>query len=209
VGTGGLNPASVAVDPTGRFAYVANEGSNDVTMFAVDTNGILKFLGKVRAGLSPRWVTVDDSGHFAYVLNFGSETLLIYTIGTDGILIPKGVVNTGRYPSQVVSSGPFVYVVNYGAPSSSHTGTVQTFMINTAGGLTETGPPVRTTVHHPDAIAIAGSSSRSAAALSTLAGILGSETPGESTTATSEAGALVQSLLDFLRHCGEEVPIED
>src|SRR4029450_12683882 len=45
VGTGGLNPASVAVDPTGHFAYVANEGSNDVTMFAVDINGILKFLG--------------------------------------------------------------------------------------------------------------------------------------------------------------------
>jgi 6-phosphogluconolactonase (cycloisomerase 2 family) len=209
VGTGGLNPASVAVHPSGHFVYVANRGSADVSMFTIDTNWMLKFLGKVSAGLNPRSVTVDDSGRFAYVANEGSDTLSMYAIGANGLLTPKGIVNTGRYPYQVVSSGPFVYVVNYGAPSSSPTGSVSPFMINTAGGLTEIGPPVRTTVHHPNAIAIAGSSSQSAAALGTLAEILESKTSSELTTAASEASALVQGLLDFLRHCGEEVPIED
>ena len=32
-------PSSVAVDPTGRFAYVVNEAGNNISAFAIDKNG--------------------------------------------------------------------------------------------------------------------------------------------------------------------------
>jgi 6-phosphogluconolactonase len=51
----GLNPLSITVDPSGRFAHVANFGSNDVSAFALDANlGTLTALGApVASGINP------------------------------------------------------------------------------------------------------------------------------------------------------------
>ena len=51
---------SVAVDPSGRFAYVANNNSDNVTTFSIDqTTGALIEVGtEVAAGDGPRSVTV-------------------------------------------------------------------------------------------------------------------------------------------------------
>ena len=32
----GTDPVSVAVDPSGKFAYVTNSGSNDVSMYTIN-----------------------------------------------------------------------------------------------------------------------------------------------------------------------------
>src|SRR5262249_23201149 len=37
----GFAPVSVAVDPTGRFAYVANKMSNNVSAYRIGPNGVL------------------------------------------------------------------------------------------------------------------------------------------------------------------------
>ena len=44
----GTRPASVAIDPTGKFAYVTNSGSNSVSMYSIDdATGALTLIGTV------------------------------------------------------------------------------------------------------------------------------------------------------------------
>src|SRR6266498_2883806 len=71
----GLAPAGVAVDPSGRFVYVANRGSNTVSAYTVDANnGALKAVDGAlsAAGEAPSSVTIHPAGKFVYVTNSGS-----------------------------------------------------------------------------------------------------------------------------------------
>lgn len=119
----GTNPVSVAVDPTGKFAYVANSGSNDVSMYSIDTTtGILSSLGPIVGATSPSSVTVDPSGKFVYVANSGSNNVSMYSINaTTGVLTFIGVIAAGTSPSSIAihPSGKFVYVTNSGSNNVS------------------------------------------------------------------------------------------
>ena len=56
----GAFPLSVAVDPAGQFAYVANENSDDVFVYSIDaTTGALKSAGVFGAGAGSRSVAID------------------------------------------------------------------------------------------------------------------------------------------------------
>ena len=77
----GIVPRSVTVDPLGKFVYVANYGSNDVSAYSIGSSGALTLIGSFTAGIaSPYSVTVDPSGSFVYVANSGN--------GTDPVLSP-------------------------------------------------------------------------------------------------------------------------
>lgn len=119
----GASPVSVVVDPAGKFAYVANEGSNDVSMYAIDgTTGALVSVGTIAAGTEPVSVAVDPSGKFAYVTNYDSSDVSMYTIdGTTGALTPIGTVVAGQHPSSIAvhPSGKFAYVTNSGSSDVS------------------------------------------------------------------------------------------
>ena len=40
------NPTSIAIHPSGKFAYVTNSGSNDVSMYSIDAaTGALTLIG--------------------------------------------------------------------------------------------------------------------------------------------------------------------
>ena len=56
----GINPVALTLDPSGRFAYVANLSSDNVTQFTVDlTTGALTPAGApVNTGTGPVWVTL-------------------------------------------------------------------------------------------------------------------------------------------------------
>jgi hypothetical protein len=59
----GYLPKSVAVDPTGRFVYVANYDSNDVSMYSIEpTSGqlIAPEPSRVEAGSGPTVVTTTN-----------------------------------------------------------------------------------------------------------------------------------------------------
>ncbi len=85
----GTNPDSVTVDPSGRFAYVANfcVSGNDCSVGTVSAYTINSSTGALRAvagspfaaGNGPGSVTVDPSGRFAYVANSGDNTVSAYT----------------------------------------------------------------------------------------------------------------------------------
>ncbi|MBI3656077.1 MAG: beta-propeller fold lactonase family protein, partial [Acidobacteria bacterium] len=70
----GTSPSSVTVDPTGRFAYVANRGSDNVSAYTIDpATGALTQIASspFPAGSRPLSVTVDPTGQFAYEANCG------------------------------------------------------------------------------------------------------------------------------------------
>jgi YVTN family beta-propeller protein len=128
----GTDPASLAVDPTGKFVYVANSGSSNVSMYTINTTtGALTSIGQVSAGMNPSSVAVDPTGKFAYVTNSGSADVSMYTIGvTTGALTFMGSVMAGSAPSSIAihPSGKFAYVTNFGSNS------VSTYSINTTTG---------------------------------------------------------------------------
>jgi 6-phosphogluconolactonase len=119
----GTDPASVAVDPTGKFAYVTNSGSNDVSMYAINaTTGALTSIGTIAAGTGPASVAIDATGKFAYVTNSGSNDVSMYTINTtSGALTSTGTIAAGSSPSSIAihPSGKIAYVTNSGSNNVS------------------------------------------------------------------------------------------
>ncbi|MEO8133622.1 MAG: beta-propeller fold lactonase family protein [Betaproteobacteria bacterium] len=114
----GTIPISIAVDPSGKFAYVANNRSNDVSAFTINpTTGALTAVGaSVPAGTNPVAVVVHPSGKFAYEANINSNDVSAYTINaTTGALTAMGAalkLGVGWRPLSlaVVPSGKFAYV---------------------------------------------------------------------------------------------------
>ena len=118
-GTGG-RAESVAVDPTGAFAYVFNENypglTPSVAIFTINaTTGALTSVGTITGDASPTSVTVDPAGKFAYVTNSGSNDVSMYAINmTTGTLSKIGQVAAGSSPvgAAVHPTGKFLYVTN-------------------------------------------------------------------------------------------------
>jgi YVTN family beta-propeller protein len=138
---------SVALDPSGKFAYAADGGSfvvgafgssSSVSMYTVDsTTGALTSIGIIAAGTLPHSVAVDPAGKFVYVANFNSNDASMYTVNTTtGALTPIGTIAAGTGPDSVVvdPSGKFAYVANNGSND------VSMYTINaTTGALTSIG----------------------------------------------------------------------
>src|SRR6202167_270251 len=107
---------SIAVDPTGAFAYVTNSGSNSVSMYSINaTTGVLTSVGLMDAGTTPLSVAVDPSGKFAYVTNFNSSNVSMYTIDpATGVLTSTGTIAAGTNPTSIAihPSGKFAFVTN-------------------------------------------------------------------------------------------------
>jgi 6-phosphogluconolactonase (cycloisomerase 2 family) len=107
--TAGINPYSVVVDPSGQFAYVSNESSNDISPFIINAGGALAAASSpVAVGTFPRSVTVDFSGGFAYVANAGSDNISVFTIddASNGALTAVGSpVTAGSIPHSVITTG--------------------------------------------------------------------------------------------------------
>ena len=119
----GVYPDSVAVHPAGTFAYVTNLGSDNVSTYAINTDGTLTFKATIAAGTRPGSIAVHRSGKFAYVGNFGNGSVpgsvSMYTIDTTtGALMPNGdITNDVSDAVAVDPSGRFVYVGNSGGVS--------------------------------------------------------------------------------------------
>jgi 6-phosphogluconolactonase len=98
----GNQSTSVAVDPSGKFAYVTNRGDNTVSMFTIDSTGSLTPNGIAGTNGEPFQVVVDPSGKFVYVANEDGP-LSIYTLQSDGTLMTAGSVVTGTSPALAVA----------------------------------------------------------------------------------------------------------
>jgi DNA-binding beta-propeller fold protein YncE len=86
----GRLPLSVAVDPTGKFAYVPNEIGNNVSAYSIGANGALTQApgSPFLAGNGPFSVAVDPTAKFAYVPNLFGNNVSAYSISANGALTP-------------------------------------------------------------------------------------------------------------------------
>lgn len=81
----GAEPTGLAVDPTGRFVFIANAGSNNISAYAVESGtGTLRALpgGSFATGSRPVSLAIDRSGRFLYVANSESSDISAFAIGT-------------------------------------------------------------------------------------------------------------------------------
>jgi 6-phosphogluconolactonase (cycloisomerase 2 family) len=142
---------AMAIDPKGRFAYVAEcvfgcgNGPASVIALAIDpvTGGLTPLPGApLPTGSNPFAITVDPTGTFAYVVNYGSGGgISAFTIDPNsGTLsaVPGSPFLAGSPDGLTVDrSGKFLYVTDGGSS------VVYAFTINrTSGALTTvTGSP--------------------------------------------------------------------
>ncbi len=85
------SPSWIALHPSKRFLYAANEqsgGTGSATAFAVDpATGALRSLNTVSShGAAPCHLSFDASGKFAFVANYVSGTIAVLPIEADGSL---------------------------------------------------------------------------------------------------------------------------
>ena len=86
-----VNPSFLAVDPSQRFLYAANEageGGNAASAFRINPQtGQLEFLNKVTSrGDMPCHLVVDKTGKMLIVANYGSGSVAAFPIQPDGRL---------------------------------------------------------------------------------------------------------------------------
>jgi 6-phosphogluconolactonase (cycloisomerase 2 family) len=137
----GSAPFAVAVDPSGRFAYVANKVSTNVSSFSLNqtTGALARIANETTTGTAGRDITVDPTGRFVYTANDSNGKITAFKITSSGTLTQAGtqVSVPGAFGVKADPSGRFLYAV--GSTSSS----VAVYSINSADGslsLTGSGP---------------------------------------------------------------------
>ncbi len=132
------------MDPSGRYAYVANFNDYMVSMYIVGAGGTLAPTGTVAAaGYKSASIAADPTGRYVYVANYLGSDVSMYAIGADGTLNPvmgsacagvtsvSNCVAAGFHPTSVTvdPTGRYVYVAN------SDGNDVSMFTIGTGGAL--------------------------------------------------------------------------
>ncbi|HEY2677074.1 MAG TPA: beta-propeller fold lactonase family protein [Steroidobacteraceae bacterium] len=110
----------VSCTQTGRFAYVANRQSNNLSAYAIDSanGGLLPIAGSPFAstGTTPTAVAVDPNGDFLYVANDASNNVSVYSVDTSsGALTAVGFpANAGTSPGALAVDprDQYLYVAN-------------------------------------------------------------------------------------------------
>ncbi|ULE33599.1 Ig-like domain-containing protein [Mycobacterium sp. IDR2000157661] len=139
--TTGDSPYGVAV--VGNRAYVANQGTNTVSVIDMETGAVL---GEITVGSAPTNMVASPDGTRLYVTNRSSNSVSVINTTTNTVV--GGQIAVGATPESITvsSDGTRLYVANFG----SHTVSV----INT----TLTTPAVVATVavgYNPRGIAFA------------------------------------------------------
>lgn len=123
----GRKPTCVAATPDGRFVYVTNEITNNVSAWAVDRTGRLQALpgSPYPVGASPRACVVDASGTCLYVACAGTtQGVMVLSIhGRSGVLrsVATGSLPPSSNPMGIAldPAGVLLFTANYSASTVS------------------------------------------------------------------------------------------
>jgi 6-phosphogluconolactonase (cycloisomerase 2 family) len=120
----GNGPNSLAVDPAGKFAYVADVGSFDITVLSISGEGVLAAVAgsPFATGNNPQAITMHKSGKFLYVAtvtpsNPTPGAIWAYSVdASTGAIMPlaESPFPAGQLPSSITtdSSGMFLYTTD-------------------------------------------------------------------------------------------------
>ena len=137
---------SITTDPFGRFVYVANFGSQDISGYRVLENGALSPVPgspfPILGAGEPITVVVERTGRFLYAANFGAANVSSYRIGPNGALTPLPGSPTksvgGLFQTMALdAAGGFLYAADFVQGLTS-------FHINNSNGTLELGPRIDT-----------------------------------------------------------------
>lgn len=121
--TAGTNPYSIAVDPTGKYVYVANIGgsagslSGTLSQYTIASDGSAVPMSSPTADTqgSPTSVTVDPSGKYVYATNAANNTVSQFSIGTNGNLSSMSPSTVDLDPLSAGTSQSPSFIVTVGA----------------------------------------------------------------------------------------------
>jgi len=102
--TAGTSPSSLVFDPSSKFLFVANLTSNNVTVFALDTNGVTTQItgSPFAAGTQPSFITLDPGGVFLFTGNQGSGNITTFSIDSStGQLTSQATTGVGSAPTSL------------------------------------------------------------------------------------------------------------
>jgi 6-phosphogluconolactonase len=105
--TAGTTPRSITIDPSGKFVYVANNGSGSVSAYSiVDATGQLTAVGTYFTESYPYAIRIDRSGSYAYVTHYSTTATNIWTfsINSNGTLSVVGQSAAGNSPASIATS---------------------------------------------------------------------------------------------------------
>jgi len=129
----------MAIDSTGKFAYIGNSYSNRIYQFSIAADGSLTpaATASVASDDSPTQIVLDPGNKFAYVVNNYGGTISQYTIQPDGTLasmIPASVRVSARGVFMAIKpDGKYVY-------ASGDNDTILQFSVGPTGALTPLNP---------------------------------------------------------------------
>jgi 6-phosphogluconolactonase len=116
------NPSFVALHPSGKFLYAANEGTdfgpthdNSISAFAVAADGSLTLLNRVAAlGGAPCYVCVEPAGKYVLAANYSGGNFVMYPIREDGSLAEASdnATHSGTGPNKQRQEGPHAHSIN-------------------------------------------------------------------------------------------------
>ncbi|MCK5802991.1 MAG: hypothetical protein KAI66_09175 [Lentisphaeria bacterium] len=108
----GIDPRTVAVDPTSQTAYVANRGSNDVSI--VDLTKRVT-VDSINVGVRPYGILISHDGARLFIAEQGSDALRVICLST---LQTLAVLTTADRPSGLALSpdGHVLYVTHLLSP---------------------------------------------------------------------------------------------
>ena len=103
-------PRGVAVSPDGAYAYVANYGSNSVSVISTASNAVV---ATIPVGGGPWSVAVSPDGAYAYVTNAGDNTVSVISTASNAVVATVPVGNE-PFGVAVTPDGAYAYVTNAG-----------------------------------------------------------------------------------------------
>jgi len=132
-------PQQLTVDPTGRFLYVSDHLTGDISGFTIDgTTGALKLISGSpfsdqdgqESFTQPFALVVAPSGKFLYVTNHGSSTISVFSVdavsgalakitGSPFAIPPPSECSARPFGAALGPGGQFLYVADNGCDAIS------------------------------------------------------------------------------------------
>ena len=108
--TVGTNPVALAANPVTGKVYVANSGSNNVTII----DGVTRTtMGTIPVGSDPHWIAVNPETNRVLVSNFATSNVTVVNGATDTPISTLGTGGSGWIAINAISN--ISYVIRYGS----------------------------------------------------------------------------------------------
>jgi YVTN family beta-propeller protein len=112
------------------FAYISNQGSNNVSVIDVASNTVV---ATVPVGSGPGGVAVNPGGTRAYVVNVGARNISVIDTGSNSVIATIGGGGTGPNAVALHPAGTFAYVTGYTADVLSVIDTASNTLVANVG----------------------------------------------------------------------------